>query len=136
MRIYDFSAFMIDGITITGYPHYHMDCDLQTITQHLLQSYEEIGGINHFDGTNLPSKLSVERFCEELLSLIFPGFHDEAAMHSSSLESETTQRIFRLITTLKAEVCALSTAPLPRLNRMPPIPNWRSWPKPAPPAPS
>ena len=104
MRIYKFSAFMIDGTPLTGYPHYHMDCDLQTITQHLLQSYEEIGGINHFDGTNLPSKLSVERFCEELLSLIFPGFHDEAPMHSSSLESETTQRIFRLITTLKAEV--------------------------------
>ena len=104
MRNSDFSAFMIDGIPLTGYPHYHMDCDLQTITQHLLQSYQEIGGINHFDGTNLPSKLSVERFCEELLSLIFPGFHDEAPMHSSSLESETTQRIFRLITTLKAEV--------------------------------
>ena len=40
---------MIDGITLSRYPHYHMDCDLQTITQHLLQSYEEIGGINHFD---------------------------------------------------------------------------------------
>lgn len=81
-----------------------MDCDLQTITHQLLQSYQEVGGINHFDGANLPSKLTVERFCEELLSLIFPGFHDAAPMHSSSLESETTQRIFRLITTLKSEV--------------------------------
>jgi serine O-acetyltransferase len=81
-----------------------MDCELQNITDQLLKSYQEVGGINHLDGTNLPSKLTIERLCEELLALVFPGFLDASAIHSSSIESETMQRLFRVMTTLRDEV--------------------------------
>lgn len=81
-----------------------MDCDLQHITGKLLQSYEEVGGINHLDGSNLPSKQIIERLCEQLLCIVFPGFLDESPVHSSSIEAETTQRVFRVMTTLRDEV--------------------------------
>jgi serine O-acetyltransferase len=42
-----------------------MDCDHQHITEQLLRSYQEVGGINHLEGKNLPSKQIVEHLCEE-----------------------------------------------------------------------
>lgn len=81
-----------------------MDCDLQNITDQLLLSYQDVGGINHLDGSNLPSKRVIERLCEELLSLVFPGFMDESAIHSDSLEPEIKQRVSRVVSTLRDEV--------------------------------
>ncbi|MBP7949458.1 MAG: serine acetyltransferase [Verrucomicrobiales bacterium] len=81
-----------------------MSCDLQNITHSLLQSYREVGGINHIDGTNLPSQKAIENFCGELLRLVFPGFLDESAVNPDSLEAETAERVFRVMTMLKDEI--------------------------------
>lgn len=81
-----------------------MDCDLQNITNQLIQSYDEVGGINHLDGANLPSKPVIERLCEELLSLVFPGFLDDTALHSQCLEPEIHQRVSRVVGTMRDEV--------------------------------
>ena len=43
----------------------------------LISSYHENGGINNIDGTNLPSKRAITQICEDLLQILFPGFHDE-----------------------------------------------------------
>ncbi len=50
---------------------------LDGIVDGILDSYRELGGINHIEGANLPSRQSVERIVEELASLIFPGFRTE-----------------------------------------------------------
>lgn len=63
-----------------------------TVTQlsdQLLASYARVGGINHLDGKNLPSKTAIAGITTDLLRLLFPGFFEERAMHSSELKVET-----------------------------------------------
>ncbi len=49
----------------------------ETLVDRILQSYSELGGINHLEGPNLPSQQSIARIVETLEALIFPGFHAE-----------------------------------------------------------
>jgi serine O-acetyltransferase len=44
------------------------------LTDQLLASYARVGGINHLDGKNLPSKTAVCSITVDLLRLLFPGF--------------------------------------------------------------
>jgi len=63
-----------------------------TVTQlsdQLLASYARVGGINHLDGKNLPSKTAIAAITTDLLRLLFPGFFEEKPMHSSELKVET-----------------------------------------------
>ncbi|GAB4243951.1 MAG: serine acetyltransferase [Candidatus Methylacidiphilales bacterium] len=59
---------------------------LDGLKEQLLDSYAEIGGINHIDGANLPSKRAVARITEQLLHLMFPGFFRETCLTQASLE--------------------------------------------------
>lgn len=70
----------------------------------LLASYERIGGLNHRDAHNLPSKRAVGLICEDLLQLLFPGFHDDDAIQKGSLEDLTVERMARVITRLTDQV--------------------------------
>jgi serine O-acetyltransferase len=60
------------------------------LTDQLLSSYARLGGINHLDGKNLPSKSAIAQITVDLLRLLFPGFIDEKPLHSSELEVETS----------------------------------------------
>ena len=63
----------------------------KSITQladQLLVSYAKVGGINHLDGKNLPSKTAIASITIDLLRLLFPGFFDERTIHSSELKTE------------------------------------------------
>lgn len=82
-----------------------MDKDLGKITEHILTSYETGGGINNIDGSNLPSKRALAVICEDLLQLLFPGFHDQEPIHSSHLRRVTSHRIFSIADRLKEEAC-------------------------------
>jgi len=46
----------------------------------ILNSYMDIGGINHLEGSNLPSRQSIIRIMNDLESIIFPGFRDEESL--------------------------------------------------------
>jgi serine O-acetyltransferase len=63
-----------------------------------------VGGINHIDCINLPSKRAIEALCADLLRLLFPGFHDEEPIHSEDLEAITERRIFDLVERFGPEV--------------------------------
>jgi len=52
-----------------------MVMDRSTLINELLTSYEEVGGINHIEGANLPSKHTVSEITRTLLRLVFPGFY-------------------------------------------------------------
>lgn len=52
-----------------------MATDRSALINELLTSYEEVGGINHIDGANLPSKHTVSEITRTLLRLVFPGFY-------------------------------------------------------------
>ncbi len=80
------------------------DCPKKRIAQALVDSYHQTGGINRIDCSNLPSKRAVTAICEELLRLLFPGFHDEDPIGSEDLESLTEKRIIDLVNRLGTEV--------------------------------
>ena len=56
------------------------------LTDQLIASYARVGGINHVDGKNLPSKTAIASITLDLLRLLFPGFFDEKSIHSSRVE--------------------------------------------------
>ena len=59
------------------------------LTDRLIASYAKAGGINHLDGSNLPSKTAIQAITCNLLRLVFPGFFDDKPLHSSELKVET-----------------------------------------------
>jgi serine O-acetyltransferase len=82
-----------------------MEHDLGKVTDAILRSYETGGGINHVDGANLPSKRAVAAICEDLLQLLFPGFHDAEPIHSQHLPRVTSHRVFTIAERLAEEAC-------------------------------
>lgn len=82
-----------------------MENDLGQITEAILNSYRIGGGMNNIDGSNLPSKRALATICEDLLQLLFPGFHDQEPIHSTHLRRVTSHRIFSIYERLKEEVC-------------------------------
>ena len=70
-----------------------MDCRQDEIVTSLMASYHEVGGINHVDCGNLPSKQAIASLCEDLLHLLFPGFFSEEAVTSDELQLMTHERV-------------------------------------------
>ena len=59
------------------------------LTDQLIASYASVGGINHLDGSNLPSRRGIVGITTDLLRLLFPGFFDDKVTHSSEIKMET-----------------------------------------------
>lgn len=83
---------------------------MQTTTRdavdELLETYGETGGINYLEvAGSLPSRLSIEAACAELMSLMFPGFRSEALVSSEDLADTTRTRVRNLRARLKTEMC-------------------------------
>ena len=58
------------------------------LTNDLIASYAKVGGINHLDGGNLPSKFAIASITTDLLRLLLPGFFDEKPIQTSELRIE------------------------------------------------
>jgi serine O-acetyltransferase len=82
-----------------------MEKTLQKVTRDLLASYEAVGGMNNTDRLNLPSTRAIASICEDLLQLIFPGFHDEEPVHADFLANLTQVRITSLAERLEDQIC-------------------------------
>ncbi len=82
-----------------------MDQDLGSITEKILASYQAGVGMNNIDGSNLPSKRALAAICEDLLQLLFPGFHDAEPIHSKDLSRVTYHRLYSISDRLAVEVC-------------------------------
>ncbi len=79
----------------TAYAHY---------VPALLDSYDKIGGLNHNDSVNLPSKRAVGQICKDLLQILFPGFHDDDAVEPEALPALTRARLVSLARRLEEQV--------------------------------
>jgi serine O-acetyltransferase len=80
---------------------------VETVTQltnDLVASYAQFGGINHLDGKNLPSKRAITALTQDLLRLLFPGFFDEKLIHSSEIKVETAARLDSILGKLEDEI--------------------------------
>ncbi len=80
------------------------DNPLDDIVESILGSYRELGGINHIEGANLPSRQSVERIISELESLVFPGFEAEEALALDGIRYTIGERVVRVSRMLAPEV--------------------------------
>jgi serine O-acetyltransferase len=74
------------------------------LTNELVASYAQVGGINHLDGKNLPSKRAIVAITHDLLRLLFPGFFDENPIHSSEIRMETAALLDTILGKLEDEV--------------------------------
>ncbi|MGD0773977.1 MAG: serine O-acetyltransferase [Candidatus Solibacter sp.] len=74
------------------------------LTQALMASYVDVGGINHVDGKNLPSKHAIADITLDLLRLLFPGFFDERPIHSSEIGAVTSALLDSVLGRLENEI--------------------------------
>jgi serine O-acetyltransferase len=88
------------------------------LTDQLIASYARLGGINHLDGKNLPSKTAIASITVDLLRLLFPGFFDEKPIHSSELKVEIANLMDSVQGRLEDEVYkSLEYAPVEKLAK-------------------
>jgi len=81
-----------------------MEKSVTALLADLLESYNRIGGINNIDGLNLPSKRAVAQICEDLLQILFPGFHDEEPIAPQRVTELTLSRLLSFAERLRGEV--------------------------------
>lgn len=74
------------------------------LTNDLVASYAQFGGINHLDGKNLPSKRAITAITQDLLRLLFPGFFDEKLIHSSEIKVKTVALLDSVFGELEDEI--------------------------------
>ena len=82
-----------------------MDPTHARATQDLLASYAAVGGLNNTDGLNLPSTRAIASICVDLLELLFPGFHDDQAIHGDEIAALTAERVKSLSERLEDQIC-------------------------------
>ena len=84
------------------------------LANRLLESYQTVGGINHLDGKNLPSRHAVGRITTDLLRLLFPGFFAESAIATAAVRAATSELLDEIAGRLAREVTrSLEYAPPP-----------------------
>src|SRR5258708_6310497 len=74
------------------------------LTERLVASYARVGGINHLDGKNLPSKRGITDIAVDLLRLLFPGFFDEKLIPPSEIKGETASLLDSVLGRLEEEI--------------------------------
>jgi len=74
------------------------------LTERLTASYRALGGINHLDGKNLPSKRAISLITADLLCLLFPGYFAEKPIHSSKIVEETAGLLESVLRRLETEI--------------------------------
>lgn len=81
-----------------------MESALKQAIRNTLVSYESVGGLNNTDGHNLPSKRALGQICNQLLQVLFPGFHDENPIHKNEIGGLTQERMKKLATGLEDQI--------------------------------
>lgn len=76
----------------------------ESLVDRILESYDELGGINHLEGPNLPSQQSIGQIVETIESLIFPGFRAEERLDLAGLRYAVGDKVVSITRTLGAEV--------------------------------
>ncbi|HEY5768579.1 MAG TPA: hypothetical protein VIS71_01930 [Terrimicrobium sp.] len=81
-----------------------MDSTLSHVVQKILASYDRVAGMSNTSAYSLPSKRAIGGICEDLLQILFPGFHDEEAIDRKSLPVLTRHRVSDVMERLDEQV--------------------------------
>jgi serine O-acetyltransferase len=76
----------------------------EEIKRGLLASYEEDGGINHFDGINLPAEDSINQLARDLMHLLFPGYFQESCLNRKDVPNMVEQLLKKIEARLSTEL--------------------------------
>jgi serine O-acetyltransferase len=74
------------------------------IIQNILKSYESIGGINHLDGENLPSRNRVDSILKLLIEILFPGYFEHQMLDKHSLPFVTSRKVATVLESMTEEI--------------------------------
>jgi serine O-acetyltransferase len=77
---------------------------LDEIKHALLESYRSHGGINHLDGSNLPSQESVNQLAADCMHLLFPGYFEESGLTQRELPAHIGRLLTRVDHRMAAEI--------------------------------
>ena len=81
-----------------------MDESWKQIVSDVVASYDQLGGLNNQDVHNMPSKRAVGVICEDLLRILFPGFHDDDAIPKHTVFDLTEERLSSVVRRLESQV--------------------------------
>ena len=70
----------------------------------ILESYYELGGINHITGPKLPSRAAVASIVEDLEAIVFPGYHEEEPARVENLKFALAEKLNRVTRALINEI--------------------------------
>jgi serine O-acetyltransferase len=93
-----------DFVSLCLRGNFHLVEAVTKLTNDLVASYARLGGINHLDGKNLPSKRAIADITCDLLRLLFPGYFDEKLIHSSEVKVETAALLDSVLGKLEDEI--------------------------------
>ena len=71
------------------------------ISEKILNNYEKVGGIDHLEGRDLPSKIIVIEVLNDLFKILFPGYLDKEEI---TLDTDETGTILLFVTPVKTFV--------------------------------
>lgn len=77
---------------------------LAAAVDNILVSYRNHGNINHLDGHNLPSRSTVEKLLDDLLSILFPGYFTEDHVDALTARYFVGERCVRLLRRLEKSI--------------------------------
>ncbi|MDR1303591.1 MAG: serine O-acetyltransferase [Verrucomicrobiales bacterium] len=77
---------------------------LNQLTARLLDSYAEIGAINHIDGVNLPDQQTVANLTRQLLQLLFPGYFQQLTVSDGGLAGKISAALDDIAAQLRPEI--------------------------------
>ncbi len=77
---------------------------LRELTRDVVDTYHDIGGINRIGEKNLPSQAAVVTILEELLAVVFPGYHGDPLPMNADLEVLVGARLDAIARSLSAVI--------------------------------
>lgn len=77
---------------------------LPTLVDGIIENYETIGGMNHLEGKDLPSKKVVIEVLEDLFTVVFPGYLGKTEITKSNMKYVLGNTLTSIYVRLTAEV--------------------------------
>lgn len=88
------------------------DNKLSKIIKQILSSYKTDRGINHIEGTNLPSREAVEEIVVDIINVIFPGYYEKQEISRDEINLYIWEKIVSIYHSLSHEISkSLKTDP-------------------------
>lgn len=78
--------------------------DMHKLVDRLLESYEEVGGINGEGINSFPNRENVVSVINDLQCLVFPGYRTAEDIDSHNIRYVTGQRVNRIVNVLTKEI--------------------------------